>query len=245
MPLHLLHQSPSSNLIFGNHICAMLTNAILFNIPLYFQGVLLTTATKSGLYLILPSLIASSTGTATGLLISRTRRLKWPLILGSTGYLLGLLSLSSMRRSWPAWAFLLAIVPSSAAQGFQFPGTFLALLAVWEQKAQAVVTSTLILWRSLGMVLGVAGSSLVVQNGLVWYLRKYVDVEDELEKERVIELARSSVEAVRGFDPVLREQVVRSYDAALRLMFMGCCVLGVVNVLLTLPVKVPRLGKRK
>lgn len=46
----------------------------------------------------------------------------------------------------------------------------MAVLAVSEQAEQAVVTSTLILWRSLGMVLGVAVSSLVMQNALVYYL---------------------------------------------------------------------------
>ena len=50
----------------------------------------------------------------------------------------------------------------------------MSILVVSEQKEQAVVSSTLILWRSLGMVLGVASSSLVVQNALVHYLDKFV-----------------------------------------------------------------------
>lgn len=51
-----------------------------------------------------------------------------------------------------------------------FPATFMAVLAVSEQKDQAVVTSTLVLWRSMGNVLGVALSSLVLQNALFYYL---------------------------------------------------------------------------
>jgi hypothetical protein len=150
-----------------------------------------------------------------------------------------------MRRSWPVAAFLLALVPSSAGQGFQFPGTFMALLALWDQRKQAVVTSTLILWRSLGMVLGVAGSSLVVQNALVWYLGVFVDLGSEEENRRVIGLVRSKVEAVRELEGVAKAQVIRSYEAALRLTFLCCTVLAVVNVLLIVPVKVPRLGRRK
>lgn len=50
----------------------------------------------------------------------------------------------------------------------------MAVLAVSEQSEQAVVTSTLILWRSLGMVLGVASSSLVMQNALRIYLDQKV-----------------------------------------------------------------------
>jgi len=55
-----------------------------------------------------------------------------------------------------------------------FPATFMAVLVVSEQAEQAVVTSTLILWRSLGMVLGVATSSLVMQNALRIYLERNV-----------------------------------------------------------------------
>jgi len=66
-------------------------------------------------------------------------------------------------------------------QGFLFPAAFMSVLVVSEQAEQAVVTSTLILWRSLGTVLGVATSSLVVQNALLVYLEKNVvgpDKED-------------------------------------------------------------------
>lgn len=210
--------------------------------PLYFQGVLLTTATTSGLRLVVPSAVASTTGVATGLLISRTRRLKWAPVLGASGFLAGTIALSGMQRTWPEWAFLLCLVPSSAGQGFQFPGTFLALLALWEQRSQAVVTSTLILWRSLGMVLGVASSSLVLQNAFYRYLEAYVSGPD---RDAVIERARGSVEAVRDLEPVYREQVVRSYESALRLTFLCCAVLAVINLLLIVPVKLPRLGSRK
>ena len=44
---------------------------------------------------------------------------------------------------------------------------------------QAVVTSTLVLWRSIGTVLGVASSSLVVQNALLFYLEEYVHGPDK------------------------------------------------------------------
>jgi hypothetical protein len=94
---------------------------------------------------------------------------------------MGTVALSLMQRGLPDWAYLFFLVPSAMGQGFMFPATFMSVLAVSEQAEQAVVTSTLILWRSLGMVLGVATSSLVVQNALYIYLEKNVigpDKED-------------------------------------------------------------------
>lgn len=138
--------------------------------------------------------------------------------------------------------YLLVLVPSSLGQGFQFPGTFMAMLASSEQKEQAVVTSTLILWRMIGMVLGVAVSSLVVQNSLVYYLRAYVegDMRDD-----IITRVRSSVGAIAELEQPYREQVVQSYEAALRLTFIMSTVLAAISVLIIWPVKLPRLAAHK
>jgi hypothetical protein len=83
---------------------------------------------------------------------------------------------------------------------------------------------------------------LVVQNALWYYLQLYVEGP---EKEEVIERVRQSVEAVKGLDEVYREQVVRSYEAAIRLTFGCCAVLGLVSVMFVVPVRLPRLGERK
>ena len=84
--------------------------------------------------------ISSLAGTATGFLISYTRRLKWPLMLGTLCYLAGTAVLSTMRRGWPTAAYLLCLVPSSMGQGFQFPGTFLAVLGATEADVRPIET---------------------------------------------------------------------------------------------------------
>ncbi|KAI1774097.1 major facilitator superfamily domain-containing protein [Hypoxylon cercidicola] len=249
MPLVLLHQSPRANIIFSNFIASFLLNAILFNTPLFFQAVLLTSATTSGLYLVVPVATASAAGTLTGFLISYTRRLKWPLTLGTAFYLLGTVLLASMRRGWPLTAYLLCLVPSAVGQGFQFPGTFLAVLAASEHREQAVVTSTLVLWRALGSVLGVAFSSLVLQNALLRYLLRYVTPpagEGDDWKWALVERVRESVEAVAQMpDGAVKDQVVASYEAAVRLTFLFLVGFAAVSCLLIIPVKLPRLGARK
>ncbi|ODA76297.1 hypothetical protein RJ55_08142 [Drechmeria coniospora] len=178
----------------------------------------------------------------TGFAITWTRRLKWPLLTGTLAYLVGTICLCLLRRDLSPAMYFLVLVPSSLGQGFQFPGTFMAILACSAQSEQAVVTSTLILWRSLGMVLGVASSSLVVQNALVHYLHLFVRGRDS---EAVIERVRASVEAIAKLDEPYREQVVRSYEAALRLTFACCIAFAALSVLLIIPVKLPRLALRK
>ena len=60
-----------------------------------------------------------------------------------------------------------------------FPASTVSVLAISTHDDQAVMTSTLGLWRNLGTVMGVAISSLIVQNGLVVYLEKYISGPDK------------------------------------------------------------------
>ncbi|KAA8570691.1 hypothetical protein EYC84_000089 [Monilinia fructicola] len=217
MPLSLITSKPRSSLIITNALGALVINAIIFNIPLYFQAVLLESPTASGLRLIIPSIAASSIGTLTGFLITWTRNLKVPLALGASLYVIGTIGLVSMSRGLPNWMYVLLLIPTSMGQGFQMPGTFMSVLAVSEQGEQAVVTTTLVLWRSMGQVLGVALSSLIVQNSLVGFLNQNVVGPD---KEKVIEAVRSSVQAVAGLEKHYRDQVIDSYAEALRAAYL-------------------------
>lgn len=92
------------------------------------------------------------------------------------------------------------------------------------------------------MVLGVALSSVAVQNGLVHYLGKYV-VGDEAEK--YIRLARRDVASVRNMPEPYREQVVTSYAAALRLTFICGVAMAVVAALIIIPARIKRFPARK
>lgn len=107
-------------------------------------------------------------------------------MLGVLFTLAGALSLSSVPRGLPGWVYVACILPANVGGGFLFPGSFMSVLAVSEQVEQAVVTSTLILWRSMGMVLGVALSSLVVQNTLYMFLERNVSGP---EKDKVCSIA--------------------------------------------------------
>ncbi|KAI1118836.1 MFS general substrate transporter [Nemania sp. NC0429] len=260
MPLVLLHSAPRANIIFSNFMASFLLNAILFNAPLFIRAVLQRTATESGLYLVVPTATASVTGAATGFLISRFGRLKWPLVSGTSMFLVGAALLSCMRRGWPTWAYLACLVPSALGQGFQFPGTFIAVLAASAHGEQAVVTSTLQLWRSLGNVLGVACSSLVFQNALLRFLVAYVSVDDgrgggghghghghgEEWKRKFVERVRGSIEAVAELpEGRTKDEVIMSYEAACRVTFLVCLGIAFVSVLLILPIRLPRLGKKK
>lgn len=122
------------------------------------------------------------------------------------------------------------------------------------------MTSTLSLWRNLGTVLGVAISSLIVQNSLLVYLEQYVTGPD---KAQIIDKVRKSVRAIGDLHGTHQHEgmslsvplfalfltseyiAVLAYAAALRITFISAIVVFVIVNLLILPVKLPRLGREK
>ena len=197
MPLRLLSSTPNANLIFSNFFGSFSTNVVYFNAPLFFQAVMLYSATDSGLELAVPSAIASVCAVATGHIITYTRSMKPMLIIGVLFYLVGSISLAFIWQDIPGWVSPIFISPVMAGQGFAFPATVIAILASNTQADQAVVSTTLSLWRQLGTVMGVAVSSLVFQNVLI---RKLDEMVTEPDKYAIMSEARTSVESIRTMD---------------------------------------------
>ena len=198
MPLNLLTSQPRANLIFTNFFGNIAVNTILFNVPLYFQAVKLDSATNSGFRLAVPSLAVTLAGVSTGFIITWSRRLKPPLVLGAVLFLVGSICMASIWTDIPDWLSLVFLTPASLGQGFAFPSTVMSVLAVSAEEDQAVVTTTLVLWRSLGSVMGVALSSLILQNALIVYLDRFVTGKH---KAKIIDGVRKSVQAISKLDP--------------------------------------------
>lgn len=174
MPLPMLFSRPRGNLVFNNFFAQVGLNTILFNAPLYFQAVKLESASVSGFRLAGPSVALTICGVSSGFIMTATGRMKWLIVVGSLSMLLGAIGLASIWSSIPVWLATVFLVPSSVGQGLSFPATSLAVLATSSQEDQAAMSSTLVLWRSLGIVMGVSFSSLVLQNALTAYLGRLV-----------------------------------------------------------------------
>ena len=181
MPLHMLFTKPRGNMVFNNFFSQMGINTIIFNAPLYFQAVKLESASTSGFRLAGPTLALTVCGVSAGFIMTATGRMTWLIVIGSLFMLLGALCLSIMWDGIATWVTTIFLVPASIGQGLAFPATSVAVLATSPQADQAVMTSTLILWRSLGIVMGVSFSSLILQNALTAYLEQLVTGHNKAE----------------------------------------------------------------
>ena len=170
IPIGLLLSWPRANISYSNIFGSIIVAAIIFNTPLYFEVVKHDSPTVAGLRLVAPFLALSASGFLSCLVLSSEYRIRLAIVVGAVMMLLGTVCISFLSRRLSSWAALIFLVPSFLSQGFMFPATYLCMLRSSPHKEHAVVTSTLLLWRRLGSVMGVAISTLVVQNRLLYYL---------------------------------------------------------------------------
>ncbi|KAF2129271.1 MFS general substrate transporter [Dothidotthia symphoricarpi CBS 119687] len=217
MPLPMLFSKPRGNLVFNNFFAQVGLNTILFNAPLYFQAVKLESASMSGFRLAGPSVALTICGVSAGFIMTATGRMKWLIVLGSFCMLIGAVCLS-------------------------FPATSLAVLATSSQEDQAAMSSTLVLWRSLGIVMGVSFSSLILQNALTAYLERLVTGHH---KEEIILRVRKSVRSIINLDPKHQSQVIEAYSQSLRIVFISAIACFIIVNVLTLLIELPHLKKKE
>ncbi|KAF2631021.1 MFS general substrate transporter [Macroventuria anomochaeta] len=241
MPLPMLFSRPRGSLVFNNFFAALGINTILFNAPLYFQAVKLESASLSGFRLGGPSVALTICGVSCGFIMTATGRMKWLIIVGTLSMLVGSVCLSAMWDGIPAWVATVFLIPSSVGQGLSFPATSLAVLATSTQEDQAVMTSTLLLWRSLGVVMGVSFSSLILQNALTAYLNALVTGKH---KDEIILTVRKSVRSIIDLNPKHQAQVIEAYDRSLKVTFVSTIVVFVIANILVLAIKLPTLKKK-
>ncbi|GME57293.1 multidrug resistance protein fnx1 [Neofusicoccum parvum] len=206
MPLAMLFTAPRGNLVFSNFFSAIGSNTVIFNAPLYFQAVKLDSAAQSGFRMAAPSLAIMEL-----------------IVGGSLIALVGAICLTSMWDGIPTWLATIFVVPVSTGLGLSFPAASLAVLATSTKEDQAVMTSTLSLFRSLD-------------------LEKYVTGP---EKEEIILRVRKSVRAIFDLTKEHRIEVIHAYEHSLRYVFASAIVLFVIVNALLIPIRLPRLGNKK
>ncbi|KAJ5690399.1 hypothetical protein N7462_004791 [Penicillium macrosclerotiorum] len=241
LPIELLSKDPRASIIFGNFFGAISVNTMMFNAPLYFQAVKLTSPTDSGLRLVAASIAVTASSVGTGFLITWSKRLKPTIIVGGVCMLLGGCAAGSMGINTPYAISMVCVSLSSLGQGFSFPSLMVSVLATSEQADQAVATTTLGLARNLGAVMGVAISSWIFQNTLLYELDHKVTGP---EKEHIIGLVRKSIRAIADLDPLHQQQVIGSYAPALRLTFLSAAFWGAIMLVLHSRLRLPRLGSK-
>lgn len=119
----------------------ILTVQFLFNLPLFFQVVLLDSASKAGQRLIIPSLATPVGGLIAGIVMSRWGKLAYIVRAGCFLMFLGNLLVMLLKFSDADWKYFVFIIPANLGQGMVYPGILFSFLAAFDHTGIRFPTS--------------------------------------------------------------------------------------------------------
>ncbi|KAK3946866.1 major facilitator superfamily domain-containing protein [Pseudoneurospora amorphoporcata] len=221
IPLRLLKGSLPLLTQFANVCAGLSAYAYVFDLPLFFQVVLLDSATTAGARLAIPSLATPIGGLIAGVVMSRWGKLITLVRIGTALMVLGNALVTSLAFEDSRWKYLVYIFPAKLGQGTQ---AFSSLH--WPH--HAVAASTVYLIRSLGTVYGVAITSAIVQTTLS--VRLPGALGEIPDKWPVIDEIRHSVSAIKDLLPDIQLKAREVYYEGLRLSFATSTAVAAAGV---------------
>lgn len=204
-------------------------------LPLFFQVVLLDSASQAGARLAIPSLATPIGGLIAGFTMSRYGKLIPLVRLGVFFMTIGNALVTALQFKDSTWKYYLFIVPANLGQGITYPATLFTNIATFEHSGKcglhwsalftaqvlisisdhAVSASTVYLIRSMGTVWGVAITSAIVQtvlkNELPTALSGISDkAKASIVGEHQVDIAVANLSSVHRGDTPLSNRAQRS-----------------------------------
>ncbi|KAH8178391.1 major facilitator superfamily protein [Sarocladium implicatum] len=220
MPLRVF-PSWTARVIYLN---TFLSNISIFScfyfIPIFFQSVMLSTPSRSGVQVLPMMLIAIPGAAVAGFLLARIGKYK---LLHATGFGFlvagaGLLALLSPDSSTGAWVMLQAV--PALGSGLAIPTLLPAFQASCEEMDQAAATGTWSFIRSFGYVWGVSIAAAIFNS----YSQEYAHIIGDATVREILSSGDAYASATKKFvtqfpEPV-RSQIVSVFHKALRQVFL-------------------------
>ncbi|KAF9484004.1 vacuolar amino acid permease [Pholiota conissans] len=234
MPLRLITQRTPLAVSISNLLGSMAAFSMLYNAPLYFSAVRLTSSAVAGLHL-LPHSVAISTGSVfAGWLMRRTGKL-YTLTLVSCGMsILASILAALWNENSSTFHLWVDLIPQGFGMASFITSTLIAIIANVYKEDMSVAIGITYLFRTTGQVLGVSLSGAVLQAVLLQKLRQRIQGPDAAE---IIYAIRHTAQIIPNLEPHLRKAAVDSYADALRVVFICQAAIGFVGFLFCLPIQ--------
>ena len=156
IPLSLFREPIISLCSIGVFIVGIAMFGMIIYLPLFMQGVLGVTATRSG-NLLTPLMLGIVVGTFTcGQITLRLRSYKTPSVLGSVLVVIGTALFARMNGTTEASSVVLAMIAAGFGMGLILPAYTVAVQNAAPHRHMGVATASSTFFRSIGSTVGVA-----------------------------------------------------------------------------------------
>ncbi|KAK7423869.1 hypothetical protein QQX98_000740 [Neonectria punicea] len=232
MPIRLFPNRTSRIVYAQTFLNSVLIMWLYYFMPLYFQGVKMSSPSRSGVQMLPVALIAIPGAAISAVMLSKWGKFKW---LHITGFFLlslggGMLALLEEDSSEAAW-ILLQFLPAIGS-GFLLNTLLPAFQASTEEIDQAVATGTWSFIRTFGMVWGVAVAGTIFNT----YTKQYAHmIDNEVAREHLTSgdaYASATKAFVIQFEQPVRDQIRHVLMLALRKVYLITVAFGGLAFLL-------------
>jgi EmrB/QacA subfamily drug resistance transporter len=156
IPLVLFRERVISLCSVGVFVVGIAMFGTIIYLPLFMQGVLGVTATRSG-NLLTPMMLGIVIGTfVCGQMTLRLRSYKTPVMAGSVLVTAGTILFARMDASTQSLSVLLAMIPAGFGMGLMMPAYTVAVQNAAPHKYMGIATASSTFFRSIGSTVGVA-----------------------------------------------------------------------------------------
>jgi hypothetical protein len=136
IPLRLLYGKLPALIQLSNICVGTSAYAYLFNLPLFFQVVLLDSATTAGGRLAIPSLATPIGGLIAGIVMSKWGKLVTLVRVGAILMVVGNALVTSLGFEDSVWKYYVYIFPANLGQGIVYPGILFTSLATFDHAGE-------------------------------------------------------------------------------------------------------------
>ncbi|KAF7314965.1 Vacuolar amino acid permease [Mycena indigotica] len=243
----MLRQRVPALIGVSNFLSATCNFSVSYFFPVWFQTVMLESASTAGLH-ITPNSVAASLGSVfAGVMMHWTGRYKVVNIVFGCFPFFGAVMLSRMSMSSGSLQSWLSIVPLGFGNAVVMQTNLIALLAHLHESQTAVGTGFGALFRGMGQVGGVAISSAIFQTRLDAALTERIHSEDAVEAsstrqracsncKQIIDKIRRSSNIIRDLPPVVQLAARESYADSLRVVFQFAAGATLLAYIARLPI---------
>ncbi|KAH7133366.1 major facilitator superfamily domain-containing protein [Dactylonectria estremocensis] len=226
MPVRLFPHRTARIIYFQTFLNSVLIMWCYYFLPLYFQGVMLSTPSRSGVQMLPVALIAIPGAAVSSLMLSRWGKYK---LLHMTGFFLlslggGMLAL--LKEDSPDVAWILIQILPAIGSGFLLSTLLPAFQASTEEIDQAAATGTWSFVRTFGMVWGVAVAGTIFNT----YTKRYAhQIDDPLAREHLSSgdaYASATRNFVLQFEQPAQDQIRHVFMLALRRVYAISAAFG-------------------
>ncbi|KAF8586896.1 vacuolar amino acid permease [Ramaria rubella] len=234
LPMRLLMQRTPMAVALVNFFSGVTGFSMLYNVPLYFSAVRLTSSSQAGLHL-LPNSFAITAGSVfAGWMIHRTGKFYKLTMISAPLTVISCIMVAMWNENTPSLNLWLDIVPNGFGTSAILTTTLIALIASVSREDMAVATGMSYLFRTSGQVLGVSLMGMLVQAILVRQLREKITGPGAQE---LIDRIIHETESIITLDPPLRKAATDSYSTALRAVFICQAAIAFCALLSCIPVE--------